>query len=167
MKVVLRSDIENLGKLGDIVTIKPGYGRNYLLPQGLAMSATPSNLKKFELEHKKLQAHMDAIRATADALSKRISGIIMTIPMHVGDNDKLYGSVTTAMIAQNLFEQGIEIDRRRILLESNIRTLGEHRVRIRLHADIITEFIINVISDEKLNDVDLTTTDKAEEISPA
>ena len=129
MKIILRADVENLGRLGDVVTVKAGYGRNYLLPQGLAMLVTPGNLKAFELERKKLQARMDALRSAADELAGKIEGLVLTIPMRVGDNDKLYGSVTTGIIGDALAEQGIEVDRRRVLLEHAIRTLGEHPVR--------------------------------------
>ncbi|AGC49768.1 50S ribosomal protein L9 [Lawsonia intracellularis] len=152
MKVILRSDVENLGRLGDIVTVKSGYGRNYLLPQGLAMLVTPGNMKVFELEFKKLQERMNDIRSKADELAKRISGLIVTVLMRAGDNDKLYGSVTTSIIGHALAEQGIDIDRRRILLDAPIRTLGQHTVRVRLHADVIAEFIVNVASEEKLYD---------------
>ena len=112
MKIILRADVENLGRLGDVVTVKAGYGRNYLLPQGLAMLVTPGNLKAFELERKKLQARMDALRSAADELAGKIEGLVLTIPMRVGDNDKLYGSVTTGIIGDALAEQGIEVDRR-------------------------------------------------------
>ena len=96
MKIILRADVENLGRLGDVVTVKAGYGRNYLLPQGLAMLVTPGNLKAFELERKKLQARMDALRAAADDIAGKLEGLVLPIVMRVGDNDKLYGSVTTA-----------------------------------------------------------------------
>lgn len=147
MKIILRADVENLGRLGDVVTVKPGYGRNYLLPQGLAMLVTPGNLKAFELERKKLQARMDALRSAADELAGKIEGLVLTIPMRVGDNDKLYGSVTTGIIGDALARQGIEVDRRRILLEHAIRTLGEHPVRVRLHADVIASMTVKVVSE--------------------
>ena len=123
MKIILRADVENLGRLGDVVTVKAGYGRNYLLPQGLAMLVTPGNLKAFELERKKLQARMDALRAAADDIAGKLEGLVLPIVMRVGDNDKLYGSVTTAIIGDALTAQGIEVDRRRILLDHPIRTL--------------------------------------------
>ena len=124
MKIILRADVENLGRLGDVVTVKAGYGRNYLLPQGLAMLVTPGNLKAFELERKKLQARMDALRAAADDIAGKLEGLVLPIVMRVGDNDKLYGSVTTAIIGDALTAQGIEVDRRRILLDHPIRTLA-------------------------------------------
>lgn len=164
MKIILRADVEKLGRLGDIVNVKAGYGRNYLLPQGLAMLVTPSNMKIFDRERKNLQIRMDAIRTTADDLAHRISTITLTIPMRVGDNDKLYGSVTTSIIGHALAEQGIEIDRRRILLETPIRTLGSYPIRIRLHADVIAEFIVNVVSEEKIYD-DSPTKSTTEELT--
>ncbi len=149
MQVILRADVENLGRLGDVVKVKPGYGRNYLLPQGLAMPATEASKKVFELERKKLQAKMDALRTAAGDLSARIARVELLIPMRVGENDKLYGSVTAALIAQALEEKGVEIDRRRILLDAPIRTLGQFPVRARLHADVVAEFTVSVVPEER------------------
>lgn len=165
MKVILRADVENLGRLGDVVEVKPGYGRNYLLPQGLAMVASPGNLKAFELDRKKLQARMDALRAEAMGLQGRLERLQIIIPMHVGDNDKLYGSVTTSMIGDAIAQEGIDIDRRRILLDAPIRSLGHHPVRVRLHADVIAMVPVKVVSDQKRDEPDpqaeLTEEEKA------
>ena len=149
MKIILRADVEKLGHLGDVVSVKNGYGRNYLIPQGLAMLATPGNLKVFELERKKLQAHMDALRAEASGLAAKLNGLVLTIAMRVGENDKLYGSVTTAVIGDALAVQGIEVNRRRILLDAPIRTLGEYTVRARLHSDVIPSFVVKIVSEDK------------------
>ena len=149
MKIILRVDVENLGKLGDIVSVKAGFGRNYLLPQGMAMMATPGNLKVFEQERQKLQAKMDTLRGEADQLAARINGLVLVIPMRVGDNDKLYGSVTNGIIGDLLAKEGIEVDKRRILIDS-IRTVGEHPARVRLHADVMAEFTVNVVSEDKM-----------------
>ena len=149
MKVILRADVEKLGHLGDIVNVKPGFGRNYLLPQQLASLATPANIRVFELERKKLQARMDALRAAAGELAGKLEGVVVTIAMRVGDNDKLYGSVTPAMIGEALAAMGIEVDRHRLLLDGAIRTLGEYSVRARLHADVVPAFTVKVVSDEK------------------
>ena len=149
MKLILRADVENLGNLGDVVEVKPGYGRNYLLPQGLAMVASPANLKVFEQERNKLQARMDALRAEARGLAARLEALKVVIPMHVGENDKLYGSVTSTIIGDAIAEQGLEVDRRRILMDAPIRTLGEHPVRVRLHADVIAVVPVQVISDHQ------------------
>ena len=149
MKVILRADVENLDILGDVVTVKPGYGRNYLLPQGLAMLATEANMHTFELERKKLQARMDAQRAEARSLAEKIEALNIVIPMHVGENDKLYGSVTTTMIGDAILAQGVEVDRRRILLDAPIRALGDFEVRVRLHADVVANLQVKVISDHQ------------------
>ena len=149
MKLILRAEVENLGSLGDVVEVKPGYGRNYLLPQGLAMVASPANLKVFEQERNKLQARMDALRAEARGLAARLEALKVVIPMHVGENDKLYGSVTSTIIGDAIAEQGLEVDRRRILMDAPIRTLGEHPVRVRLHADVIAVVPVQVVSDHQ------------------
>ena len=147
MKLILRADVENLGSLGDVVSVKAGYGRNYLLPQGLAMVASEANLKVFELERKKLQARMDALRAEAQGLQARLEALDVVIPMHVGDNDKLYGSVTSSIIGDALAALGVEVDRRRILMDAPIRSLGEHPVRVRLHANVVAVVPVKVVSD--------------------
>lgn len=149
MKVILRADVEKLGHLGDIVNVKPGYGRNYLLPQRLASLATPANIRVFEHERKKLQARMDILRAQAAEVAAKLEGLVVTITMRVGENDKLYGSVTPAMIGAALADLGVEVDRHRLLLDGSIRTLGEHEVRARLHADVVPSFTVKIVSEEK------------------
>ncbi len=149
MKVILRADVENLGRLGDVVEVRPGYGRNFLIPQGFAMLASAANVKNFELERRKLQAQMDEIRATAATLAEKLEAYVLTITMRVGDNEKLYGSVTTHTIADLLIAEGFEIDRRRVLLDSPIRVLGEHPVRIRLHADVVPTITVKVVAEER------------------
>ena len=166
MKIILRADVENLGRLGDVVTVKAGYGRNYLLPQGLAMLVTPGNLKAFELERKKLQARMDALRAAADDIAGKLEGLVLPIVMRVGDNDKLYGSVTTAIIGDALTAQGIEVDRRRILLDHPIRTLGDHPVRVRLHADVVASLTVKVVSEDKAHLVEEEAAEAPAEAPP-
>lgn len=152
MKVILRTDIANLGTLGDTVDVRPGYGRNYLLPQGYAMLATPANVKVFGLERKKLEAKTMALRGTAAALAAKIAATGVTIAMRVGDNDKLYGSVTSNMIADVLLEKGIDVDRRRILLDAPVRSLGNYVVRVRLHADVVAELALSVVAERTYHD---------------
>ena len=150
MKVLLRADVEGLGRLGDLVTVRPGYGRNYLLPQGFAMLATPANLKVFELERKKLETKVEAQRKEASTLAEKIQNTAATISMRVGENDKLYGSVNSTLIAETLAKLGVEVDRRRILLDSPIRSIGVYNIRIRLHAGVIAELPLTV-APERLN----------------
>lgn len=158
MKLILRADVENLGNLGDVVTVRPGYGRNWLLPQGLAMLATEGNLKVFETERKKLQEKMQALRSDAQSLCQKIEALDITIPMHVGENDKLYGSVTTSIIGDALANANVQVDRRRILLEAPIRTLGDYTVRVRLHASIIANLKIKIVSDAPVTEETEATT---------
>ncbi len=150
MKVILRADVENLGRLGDVVEVRPGYGRNFLIPQGFAMLASVANLKNFELERKKLQAKMDAILAEAKDRGAKLENFVLSITMRVGENEKLYGSVTTHTIAELLEKEGFEVDRRRILLETPIRILGEHAVRVRLHPDVVPVITVKIVPEERI-----------------
>jgi len=134
--IILRADIENLGRLGDTVKVKPGYARNYLIPQGLAMPATDGNLRLFEQERKKLQAKMDAAKAEAQAVADKLAATPVVIEVRVGEGDKLYGSVTTANIADALAAAGVDFDRKKIVLEDPIRALGEYEVGVKLHPDV-------------------------------
>ncbi|MDO9082566.1 MAG: 50S ribosomal protein L9 [Humidesulfovibrio sp.] len=145
MKLILRADVDALGRLGDIVPVKPGFGRNYLIPQGLAMLATEANLKQFGLERKKLATQADSLRAEATDLAAKIKAATVVIAVRVGEGDKLYGSVTAANIADTLLEQGIEIDRRKIDMPDAIRSLGEYDVEIRLHPDVRGELKLRVV----------------------
>ncbi len=149
MKIILRADVENLGKVGDVVDVKPGYGRNFLLPQGMAMVASPANLKTFELERKKLEAKMSALRTDAQSICAKLEALDVVITMRVGENDKLYGSVTSSLIGDALAALGVEVDRRRILLDAPIRVLGEHPVRVRLFADVMANVLVKVVCEER------------------
>nr|WP_321257800.1 50S ribosomal protein L9 [uncultured Pseudodesulfovibrio sp.] len=144
MKLILRADVDALGRLGDIVTVKDGYGRNYLIPQGLAKPATKANLKAFELERRKLQENADSLRAQAQGLADKIAATPVSIEVRVGDGDKLYGSVTTTNIGEAMEEAGVNIDRRKILLPEPIRALGEYDIEIRLHPDVRGELKLTV-----------------------
>lgn len=154
MKVILRADVDNLGRLGDIVAVKPGYGRNYLLPQGLASLATPGNLKVFEQERRKLQAKNDAIRAEAAALAAKIEAAKVVIEVRVGEGDKLYGSVTSTQIAAVLADQGVEVDRRKLLLEDGIRSLGAYTVDVKLHPEVVAKLTVNVVKHGQQQEVE-------------
>lgn len=150
MKLILRADVENLGVLGDIVEVKAGYGRNYLVPQGLAMVATASNMKVFELERKKLTDMMEKVRGEAQSLAEKLEAAEVIIEVRVGENDKLYGSVTATNIADALAALDLEVDRRRILLDAPIRVLGDYSVRVRLHAGVIAEVKVAVKAEGRI-----------------
>ncbi|WP_456325133.1 50S ribosomal protein L9 [Desulfonauticus submarinus] len=145
MQVVLRADIENLGRLGDVVNVKPGYARNYLIPKGLAMLATDQNLKRFEREKKKLQEKMDAIRFAAQELADKLNALEVVLPVRVGEGDKLYGAVTAANIADKVAELGYEVDKRKILIKEPIRALGEYELEVKLHPDVRATLKVKVI----------------------
>ena len=152
MEVILLQKVANLGNIGDRVKVKSGYGRNFLLPKGLAMPATPGNMKVFEAERKKLEARMAELRQQAASLGERIQAAEVVIPMRVGENNKLYGSVTAHSIGEALDALGLEVDRRRILLDSSIRSLGTHTVRVRLHADVVVDLPVTVVPEKTLAD---------------
>ncbi|MFO7818002.1 MAG: 50S ribosomal protein L9 [Thermodesulfobacteriota bacterium] len=145
MRIILREDVDNLGRLGEVVNVKPGYGRNYLLPQRKAMLASDANMRAFETERKKLQKKMDAIRFAAQELAEQINSVELVIPVRVGENDKLYGSVTTKTVAGALEEKGVQIDRRKIVLEDPIRALGEYELEVKVHPDAKATLQVKVV----------------------
>jgi large subunit ribosomal protein L9 len=145
MEVILRQSIENLGGPGDVVTVKPGYGRNYLLPRGLAYEATPGNLKRIAAERQRLEAAENTRRGAAADLAKRIEAVSLTFSARVGDEGKLFGSITATDIAHQLEAQGVQVEKRQIDLHEPIKTLGVFQVPIRLHADVRPEVRVWVI----------------------
>lgn len=145
MEVILRQSIENLGGPGDVVKVKPGYARNYLLPRGLAYEATPGNLKRIAAERQRLEAAEATRRDAAANLAKRLEEVSLTFSARVGEEGKLFGSITAADIANQLEAQGIEVERRQIDLHEPIKTLGVFQVPIRLHADVHPEVRVWVI----------------------
>ena len=148
MKVILRADVEKLGRLGQIVKVKPGFGRNYLIPKGLAMPATDANQRVFESERKKLQAAMDSVKAAAERLAEQINAAHLTVPVRVGENDRLYGSVTNAQLADMLGERGLDIDRKKITMDEPLRSLGVYEIEVRLHPDVRAVFKVSVVRHE-------------------
>ena len=145
MEVILRQAVENLGHPGDVVTVKAGYGRNYLVPRGFAYEATPGNLKRIAQERARLEAAENERRGTAQELAKRLEEVQLTFSSRVGEEGKLFGSVTSADIAQQLAAQGFEIEKRQIDLHDPIKTLGVFRVPVKLHADVKPEVRVWVI----------------------
>lgn len=148
MKVILRQDVDNLGQMGTIVNVKPGFARNYLIPRELAYHATPNALRIFELEKKQFEKLRAFEKADAEKIAVQISDLQVSIPMKVGEEGRLYGSVTTQMIAQELELRGYDIDKRQILIEDTIKTLGVFDVKVKLHSEIIANLKIWVISEE-------------------
>lgn len=148
MEVILMQDLIHAGKRGEVIDVKPGYARNYLLPQGLALEATKANRQYFEQQRASIDAEHAREREGAEGLRERIAAADVVIAKRVGEQDTLYGSVTATEIAEALEAQGIEVDRRRIDLEGGIKTLGEHPVRIDLHSEVATEVLVKVVAEE-------------------
>jgi large subunit ribosomal protein L9 len=145
MEIILRQSIENLGHPGDVVTVKNGYARNFLLPRGFAYEATPGNLKRIAAERGRLEAAEGERRDSATELAKRLEEVQLTFSARVGEEGKLFGSVTSADIAEQLAAQGFAIERRLIDLHEPIKALGVYRVPVRLHADVKPEIRVWVI----------------------
>jgi large subunit ribosomal protein L9 len=136
MEVILREDVEKLGRRGDLVKVAEGYGRNYLLPRGLAMPVTDTNKAIIDKERRAHQAKQAKEKAECEALAARIAGLRFVAPRKVGEHDVLYGSVTSGDVGEFLKAKGLEIDKRKVVLEEPIKHLGEHEVRIKLHPEV-------------------------------
>jgi large subunit ribosomal protein L9 len=145
MKVVLVKSVDRLGKAGEVVTVKDGYARNYLFPQGLAMPSTPGGLARFEQE-KKMEAQRE-IRRTREAeeLSNRLALVSVTAAVQAGEDDRLFGSVTAQDVAELLAKEGYDIDKRKILLEEPIKALGVYTIPIKLHKDVTADVKVWVV----------------------
>ncbi|MFQ5863983.1 MAG: 50S ribosomal protein L9 [bacterium] len=136
MKIILRKDFEPLGKVGDIVEVKDGYARNYLIPSQIALQATPPNLKKFQEEKKHANIQELKDKRTAEQLADRLQTISLTATVAVGEEDKVFGAVTSNNIAELLKTKGFDIDRRKIQLDEPLKALGVYEVPIKLHSEI-------------------------------
>jgi large subunit ribosomal protein L9 len=148
VRVILLNDQRHLGRRGEVVDVKPGHGRNYLLPQGLALEASPANIKLFEHQRTKIDARHAKEREAAQEIANRMANLRLEVPKRVGETDTLYGSVTAGDIADLLEKKGFAVDRRRIDLEGGIKTLGDHPVRIELHPDVVAEVTVSVVKEE-------------------
>jgi large subunit ribosomal protein L9 len=144
MKVILADDVRGLGHRGETVSVKPGYARNYLLPQGFAYEASVANTRRLGEEKKKYDEKMLREKAVAEEVSRKVEGIAVAIAKKAGEEGHLYGSVTASEIADALSEKGVEVDRRRIELAEPIRRLGSHTVHVRLHRDVVATLTVEV-----------------------
>jgi large subunit ribosomal protein L9 len=144
MKLILREDVENLGKGGELVEVKPGYGRNYLLPRGLAVAANPKNVRELDHQKKMAEAKAAKLKASAEAVAKRLADTPVTLRRKVGEQDKLYGSVTSLDIVEALGARGLQLDRRTIDLPEPIKTVGDFEVPVKLHREVIGKARVKV-----------------------
>jgi len=147
MKVILRKDFDQLGKLGDILDVKDGYARNYLFPRQIAYPATGSYLKMFEEEKKQHARRSEKKRHSSELLAKELSGITLTIPMKVGEEDRLFGSVTSQVIGEALEGKSITLDRRSIELSEPIKSLGEFTVPVKLEGGVNASVKVYVVKE--------------------
>jgi large subunit ribosomal protein L9 len=144
IEVILREDIKTLGRAGTLVRVKPGYARNFLLPQGLAYEATEGNKKRIAAEQKSRQTKLAAEKTEAEAAAASLRGVVLELKAKAGEGDRLFGSITTQDIAAALAAAGHTVDKRRIELEHPIKQLGTHTVPIRLHSEVEAEIQVSV-----------------------
>ncbi len=145
MELILKETIDTLGQEGDVVNVKPGFGRNYLIPQGKAVIATNTTLSILKQQMTAIQARKDNEKNAADFMSKKISGVTVVIEMRVGEEDKLYGSVTSSDIAEKLAELGIKIDKRKIQLDEPIKNVSVSLVQCRTGYQMSTEVKVEFV----------------------
>jgi len=147
MKVILRQDYEPLGKVGDVVEVKDGYARNFLIPKKIVYPATPGSIKAVEEEKKRLQAKLQRERKSAELLATELEKVSVTIPVEVGEEDRIHGTVTTQMIADALLEKGYEIDKRKIELDEQIKTIGIFTAKVKLHPEVTAQIKVWVVKE--------------------
>ena len=148
MDVILTENVKGLGTIGEMVKVKPGYGRNYLVPQGLAVEASARNIKELEHHKRQLTRKAEKLSQEAAAVKARIEAVECTFVHKASDEGKLFGSVTSKEIAEALAAKGIEIDRRKILLDQPIKDLGKHEIDVKLNAGVNAVIKVNVVSEE-------------------
>ncbi len=148
MKVLLQADVESLGSAGQIVTVKPGFARNYLLPKKLAVVADEKNVRVFEHLKRQTEEKIKKIRKAAETLSDKLSQLTLQIPCKVGEEGKLFGSVTNMQISDALKKAGFDIDRKRILIEQPMKVLGNYEVKVKLDGNVTANLKIELIKEE-------------------
>ena len=145
MQIILTKDVDSLGRAGDLVDVKPGYGRNYLLPRGLALLATKANIAQLEHHRRAIAARQAQLKAEYEAKAAQVRDAFVSIPRKVGAEDKMFGSVSTKDIAEALAAQNVEVERKLIKLDEPIKTVGEHQVEVRFSADVTVSLKVQVI----------------------
>ena len=148
MQVILREDIDKLGKIGDMVKVADGYARNYLVPNKKAIEATPKNVHAMDHAKKMVSDRLRKVKKEAAADADIIKALAITIKAKAGEEGKLFGSVTSMDIAEAMKAQGVTVDKRKIVLDEPIRRLGDHTITVKLHADVTAEFKLSVVAEE-------------------
>lgn len=147
MEVILREDIANLGKIGEVVRVRDGYARNYLLPRGLVLVANKKNLSTYEHQKKVIGDQKQKILRQAQSVAEQLTAVSLVIPMKVGEENRLFGSVTNIQIEKALKAKGLNVDRRKIQLDEPIKIAGDHEVHVRLSADLTVPLKVSVVSE--------------------
>ncbi|VAX30729.1 LSU ribosomal protein L9p [hydrothermal vent metagenome] len=146
MKVILKSDVERLGRMGDLVEVKAGYARNFLLPQSLAALATNKNVKMLAHEKRIIDAKIKKVRLSAEDVAQKVAALSLSIPAQVGEEGKLFGSVVSKDIADAMLAAGMEIDKRKILLDKPIKALGVFQIPVKIHHDVSASVKVEVVA---------------------
>ncbi|NLI29228.1 MAG: 50S ribosomal protein L9 [Nitrospiraceae bacterium] len=147
MNVILKEDVKNLGKMGDVVTVKEGYARNFLFPKGLAVEANEKNVKALEHTKRQILDRAKKIKTDAETMAAKFAGKTITITAKAGEEEKLFGSVTTADIAEALKKDGHEVDKKKIHLEEPIRRLGTYTVSVKVHPEVSADVTVQVVAE--------------------
>lgn len=148
MKIILRQDLDNLGSIGDVVEVKNGYGRNYLIPRQYAYYASPAAIQRIKFERKQYDKRQEEQKAVAESLAAKLAELQVSIPMKVGEEGKLFGAVTGQAIAEQMSLMGHNIDRRDIVIDEPIKSLGVFSVKVKLHKDVVAPLKVWVISED-------------------
>ena len=149
MKVILTEDHDTLGVKGDLVEVKPGYGQNYLIPRQLAVVATKSTTKRYAEERRQSAHKLEAQREQAETMAKRIDGTTVVIPVQTGAEDRIFGSVTTQQVVDELKVQGFDVDRRKVTMSEDPRTTGDYTATVRLYQDVTADVTVRVVANEE------------------
>jgi large subunit ribosomal protein L9 len=147
MKLILRQDYESLGAAGDVINVKSGFARNFLIPKGYAMQASDKNLRRYENDKKQMFWRQEKEKRQSEELAKTLENVSCTITVQVGEEDKMFGSVTSQNIAESLEAQGYTVDKRKIILEEPIKSLGIYSVPIKLHTDVEAKVKVWVVKE--------------------
>ncbi|NJD63036.1 MAG: 50S ribosomal protein L9 [Deltaproteobacteria bacterium] len=147
MKVILREDVEKLGKAGDVIKVADGFGRNYLIPNRLAVPADVRNLKALDHDRRVIEARAKKARKGAESLAERLAAVALTIPAKAGEEGKLFGAITSRDIADALEKAGVPVDRKNVLLADPIKQIGDYKVRIKAGADLQPEISVSVVAE--------------------
>jgi len=163
VKLILREDVPSLGDAGELVSVKPGYARNYLIPQGKATFATEANVQELEHQRRVVEAKLAKQLESLAAVRKHVEGLSLEVAARAGEEGKLFGSVTSLQIAELLGRNGVEVDRRRVQLSEPIKELGEHSVGVKLHRDLVAKLKVVVVSEQAAAPAPVEAPEPAEE----